>query len=248
MAMAIEAIPAPFPIRVQLPTPSHSWFLGAPALPAETQWPAYEGRPLGFLACLDLAEMRAVLPIEWLPGTGTLSFFYDLEGQPWGFDPKDRGRWAVIHSLAPERPVAPPGSRRVEFRRLQTYPHHTRAEIQQLALTAEERELYWDIHAARNGKGPGHQIGGFPSIVQNDDLEVVSELASGGTYCGDGISTERGKELAPDAREWRLLLQLTSDETVDFMWGDAGNLYFMIKESDARAGRFERTWLQLQCH
>ena len=49
------------------------------------------------------------------------------------------------------------------------------------------------------------------------------------------------------AADWRLLLQLDSDDGVDFMWGDAGVLYFWIREADARAMRFDRVWLVLQC-
>ena len=32
------------------------------------------------------------------------------------------------------------------------------------------------------------------------------------------------------------------------MWGDFGMIYFWIRESDARAGRFDNAWLILQCH
>jgi uncharacterized protein YwqG len=32
------------------------------------------------------------------------------------------------------------------------------------------------------------------------------------------------------------------------MWGDAGILYFWIREEDARAGRFDQAWAVLQCH
>ena len=34
----------------------------------------------------------------------------------------------------------------------------------------------------------------------------------------------------------------------DVMWGDAGIIYFWIRESDARARRFDASWVILQCY
>lgn len=49
-------------------------------------------------------------------------------------------------------------------------------------------------------------------------------------------------------RDWTLLLQLPSDEdNAGWMWGDVGRLYFWASRTQARAGRFEHTWLFLQC-
>jgi uncharacterized protein YwqG len=49
-------------------------------------------------------------------------------------------------------------------------------------------------------------------------------------------------------QDWRLLLQLDSDEHMDVMWGAAGMLYFWVREQEAAAGRFENVWVILQCH
>ena len=87
---------------------------GLPRVPASFVWPSNkEGRPLGFLAQLDLAEVRAAAEIEWLPKAGTLLFFYDVIEEPWGHEPEDRGGWKVIYldegralaeATAPEAP------------------------------------------------------------------------------------------------------------------------------------------------
>ena len=74
---------------------STSYLGGMPPWPADTPWPARDGAPLTFLACIDLAVVEAALPVPWLPATGRLLFFYDAEKQPWGFDPKDRGSWVL---------------------------------------------------------------------------------------------------------------------------------------------------------
>ena len=58
----------------------------------------------------------------------------------------------------------------------------------------------------------------------------------------------RAKKLEAGARDWRLLFQVESDGNAKMMWGDAGRLYFWIRDEDLRAARFYRTWLVFQCH
>jgi uncharacterized protein YwqG len=57
----------------------------------------------------------------------------------------------------------------------------------------------------------------------------------------------RARGLEPDARDWRLLLQLDTDDDASMMWGDLGTLYFSVRENEARAGNFENVWMILQC-
>src|SRR6187399_2818468 len=112
-----------------------SWFLGAPQLDVGVAWPEKDGRRLEFLACIDLAELAAVESIPWLPKTGSLSFFYDMEKQPWGFDPKDRGSWAVIyqtHALQPQ--TEPFKSRNMAFRAIRSLPSTGRPVVESLSL------------------------------------------------------------------------------------------------------------------
>jgi len=70
---------------------------GLPEMPAHLEWPVWKGKPLSFLAQLDLAEMSAVLP-AFLPTSGYLFFFYDQDQDVWGFDPEDFGGWRVLHA------------------------------------------------------------------------------------------------------------------------------------------------------
>ena len=81
-------------------------------------------------------------------------------------------------------------------------------------------------------------------------MESESQFASNGIDLGDSGagSTPRAMALRDGANEWRLLFQIDSDEAADMMWGDVGTIYFWIRESDARARRFEASWLILQCH
>ena len=99
------------------------------------------------------------------------------------------------------------------------------------------------------GDGPCHQVDGFPSPIQGDEMELECQLVSNGIYCGDssGYESAEAAALRGGASDWRLLLQVDSDDDLKMMWGDGGVLYFWIREADARAGRFENTWVVLQC-
>jgi uncharacterized protein YwqG len=206
---------------------AHSWFLGEPDLPAGTAWPEWKGRKLGHLASIDLEQLQTALAMDWLPRQGSLAFFYDLEERPWG-EPKHRGGWSVIHR--PDRATSrSPESRPISFQTVLTYPPSDRPEAEAFDFNDAEWDLYCDLEHARTGVEYVHKLGGFQSVIQSDSLEEESQ---------EGIEGRN---------DWRLLLQIASDQSLDFSWGDGGNLYFMIRESDARAGRFEDVWLISQC-
>ena len=67
--------------------------------------------------------------------------------------------------------------------------------------------------------------------------------------CPRHISADMEADIEEGAKDWILLLQLTTLETGDWqwMWGDCGMLYFYIKKQDLAAKRFENTWYALQC-
>jgi uncharacterized protein YwqG len=46
----------------------------------------------------------------------------------------------------------------------------------------------------------------------------------------------------------RFLLQVDSDDAAGMMWGDAGMLYFWIRDDDLAARRFDRAWCVMQCY
>ena len=84
-------------------SPSRSHLGSVPALPPGIGWPEHKGRRLGFLAQLWLPDIHAAHAIGWLPATGSLLFFYDIDEQPWGFDPADRGSARVLYVPPPRR-------------------------------------------------------------------------------------------------------------------------------------------------
>ncbi len=249
------SIVAPGVHLVPSDAPSRSHWGGAPGLPAG-DWPTRNGRKLTFLARVSLAELHRAHRIGWLPTTGALLFFYDLEEQPWGFDPKDKGSGAVLHVPDLDSPITPVKSkdgggiapRSMSFRLIQTLPSWEREAVQELTLSDDEFDEYSDLAEAPYDGHARHQVGGLPVPVQGDQMELECQLASNGIYIGDpsGYADPRARPLEAGAAEWRLLLQFDTDDDLGVMWGDCGRLYFWVRESEAKAGRFGGTWLILQ--
>ncbi len=260
VAALAAPIAAPAVHIVKTDAPSRSHFGGSPNLPPGLDWPERNGTRLEFLARLSLPEIGVAHPIDWLPGDGALLFFYDLAEQPWGFDPKHRGGWAVLHVPDLTGPVSQPEDqtkrnasevphRNVAYRRIDVLPSLERDIAGPLQLNDKESDLYFELaeHAFRGD--PKHQVAGFPATVQGDGMELECQLASNGVYCGDArYDDPRVGQLTPGAANWRLLFQFDTDDDLAVMWGDAGVVYYWIEEQAARAGRFENAWLILQCY
>lgn len=233
----------------------------ADCLPAD-EWPKCNGVPLSLLAQLDLSEIRLANGPDWLPSDGRLLFFYDTEQQPWGFAPSDRDGWCVIYQpsgASDSSSVAAPdlprnlifAEKRVCASASQSLPDASpdRIDMDLSGLTDGEFDQLYDATEERCEGLPAHQVGGFPSPIQGDHMELEAQLVSNGLYCGDssGYDDPRARELGSGARDWVLLLQLDSDDDVDMMWGDGGRLYYWIREQDARRADFGNVWLVLQC-
>lgn len=212
---------------------------------------------MSFLGQVRLDELPAIDPESPLPRTGLLSFFYDCENQPWGFDPKDKSGHRILYckdatrlqrqvtpeevedegwflecKLVPELGASLPGNP-PEF------------------LPEDESDAYYELvvdNASREVSGH-HQLMGLPAEIQNP-MELECQLASHGLYCGgpSGYNDPRSKELEAGAADWRLLLQIDSEDQADMMWGDCGMLYFLMRKQDLADADFSRSWLVLQCH
>lgn len=238
---------------------SRSHFGGNPNLPQGIAWPERNGKKLGFLARLSLPEIHSAHSIDWLPDSGALLFFYDMEEQPWGYDPEDRGSSVVLH--VPDIPMADSLHLETEdgdsilphqnlaFRRIDVNPSWERESVRALELNSKEDDLYFERTESVFQGEPKHQVSGFPSPVQGDQMELECQLVTNGLYCGNpsGYEDSRAEALKPGASNWRLLFQFDTDDDLDVMWGDCGTIYYWVEEHAARRGDFQNTWLVLQC-
>lgn len=232
---------------------------GMPNMPQEFAWPDWKGKPQAFLAQLDLAEIHASLP-SFLSASGLLYFFYDQDQGVWGFDPKDLGGWRVLYhpgkadGLAPR--TAPAGlAEEFVYKPKPVAPHRIDLLPDSQTLPGSEYEwdrdgdAYQELREAAFAGLTHHQVTGYVTAVQNAEMERECQLASNGIYVGnpEGYKDPRVPGLEAGAADWKLLLQLDSDDDTGWMWGDVGTLYFWIRESDARTGDFGKVWMVFQC-
>lgn len=246
-------------LRLVAASTGRSQLCGRPRLGERLAWPQKNGRPLSFLAQIDLEEVRTAGGPDWLPTLGRLFFFYDIDGGGWGFSPADGGDWAVLFDDAagpdpaesrPPDPTPPEFAlQTIGFRPHPSLPSEQRLQADTAPLDDSEADAVFEAVQAGDGNERLHQIGGWPRPIQNDDMELECQLASNGIDCGDPDAhrSDAAKRLAAGADEWRLLLQLDSDDDSGMMWGDSGLLYFWIREREARAGDFSKPWMILQC-
>ncbi|MDP1848993.1 MAG: DUF1963 domain-containing protein [Solirubrobacteraceae bacterium] len=199
---------------------------GLPDLPADSTWPQREGRPMVFLAQVDLAEVAPhAEPDEGLPAAGLLSLFVD------GHELPEPGSWELrfttpgVALARLEAPVELAGYDRlapvrlVPKREMSWLPAQSNVlyliGLQWPQISEYEEALDdWD-------ERPIHRMLGHPTLLQPPDPRDADF-------------------------ELRLLLQVDYDDAAGWMWGDVGCLHVWIRRDDLAAGRFDRAVLEAQ--
>lgn len=243
---------------------------GRPLVPAGFEWPVWEGHgPLSFVAELDLEALgRSGLEHGLrLPRTGRLLFFYfdgsfdDFAGVVGTWEKESLAGARVIRVRSEEGPseerAAPQGvlefeSKELGGRSILTFPgwEHPalRREFQTPGMDDREwldhpvnadafTEAVWELF-----NDPGrHQVGGWGDPVQGPiEFEVAQAALETPFEYGDQTHTA-------EALQWRLLLQVDSDDDVAMMWGDVGMLYWMCRDGAQEQDGAEQTSFTWQC-
>lgn len=242
---------------------------GLPDLPKELAWPTWKDIPLAFVAQINLAEVPTLDEANLLPASGILSFFYDADHVPVGFDPALRGGWRVLYGngdrsrlrrvpvpaalLAKEPTWMPNGQQYVPcaltFAREMTLPPADSTDIEVLQFSSQERDAYWKVLSALEQRIPGsmHRLLGHPDALQGD-MQVESQLVSHGLSLGNGWPDDRTRmeQLRNGVQDWRLLFQLDSDPNAEMLWGIEGRCYYWIQTDALRMHQFENVWFIMQ--
>lgn len=209
-----------------------SQLYGAPHLRNPADWPQHDGRPMLLLCQIDLAAAAVAPPF---PAEGALLFFAaaDAEAEPALDDSFNPAAWRVLWVPALATAALPAGVADLPpalplklAADTAVWPQPDAPVVQAQGWPPAKIEAYRQFVDATQpeGPGPGHRLGGYPTVMQHNDLELDA-------------AHEAGDEGAP--ARWRLLLQLDSDDV--FMWGtDSGTLYFMVHEDDLALRDFTR--------
>ena len=235
---------------------------GDPDLPAGFAWPTWaatvprsfgrRSKPLetalAFVAQLRLSDLAPLDAHGELPPEGLLYFFYDTETQPWCLDAAEAAGGRVI--FVPDESSRLARTRRPDVgttRRLRACAVALRTEwtLPSGILYDDDGEndaydaLVTRLHAGdeKHSDTDVQRVLGWTQGVQDPPEECGPD-----TYTGP---PEREHALAED---WRLLLQLDSDEeSHGCCFGDLGRVFFMAHAKDVRERHFDRAWYTLQC-
>ncbi|MEM6567852.1 MAG: YwqG family protein [Planctomycetota bacterium] len=222
---------------------------GTPDLPRAIQWPVQrftervglfkkrdvvrEG-PLDFLAQIRCEDVPKGSVPGAFPDHGILYAFYDAVRAPWDVAACDGREALLLHCVDvddlvratppdPDRPSFAPCPVDVALGWTLPTDDLPVPDADDEACEAYYEELLPVIQGPEND--PSHRLFGEARWIQSDALE--------------------------DRPSERLLLQIDSDSGQDgpgWMWGDAGTLYFLIRDADLGAGRFSLARLVLQCY
>ena len=240
-----------------------SYLGGSPDLPPDFAWPSWNGRDLAFLAQIELSAIAAAGAHGVLPPHGLLLFFYDLARLPSGLSPSHRGSCRVVavagelerdERRSPALPTLP-----IEVSAELMLPGAWSFQAEELELSPDELDT-WDALRARLALAQGveleeasaerfalHRLLGFPEEIGRE-IEVDCELASAGLNADDAdVYYESRAHHEAAARTWRLLLQLSADDSLG-LWTarEFERLYVCIRESDLRARNFDGAWAALR--
>ncbi|GCE31837.1 hypothetical protein KDA_73210 [Dictyobacter alpinus] len=252
MAPAISLVTAPTPEAAMVV--GNSKIGGLPDLPMDIEWPRWKQLPLAFVAQLRLEELSSYDSARALPVHGMLWFFYAARQQVYGANPDDMGSWSVLfrHDATHLRPRLPPVSLpcsdrfsacRIKFANDFTLSQLPTSLLTHFDWSDDEQDRYDQlVSSLYTGTEPSHHVLGHPYMLQ-DDMQEQCQLMHAGVR---DATDPRIELLTTRSRDWRLLLQVDTDERIHMRWGSTGMLYYWIRWPDLQASYFDDTWLILQ--
>ena len=248
------------------PTPDSANAVGAsrlgglPDFPDGQAWPAMNGAPMSFVGQIRLQDAHALDGGEALPAAGLLSFFYDASQQTYGGDPNDHAGLSVLYFGASAQaglvhhvgfpaalpPAAQFASAAVTLAPVATYAQDLQAELPERKISAQDQKRFEAAltHLAPSTT-PRHQLLGHPNTIQ-DDMRQQCQFAANGVADPSTLDQKQADALVASANDWRLLLQVDSDQRLNMQWGSSGMLYFWIRQQDLAIANFSHCWVVLQ--
>ena len=245
---------------------------GWPDLASDERWPMWRGRPMAFLAQIDLERAHAQIPNLMVPKKGVLSFFlgcgedtYDKDGDPrerymvdllLGSEAEHEDGWKVIYTPCNEslvRKIYDQAPLPELFDPAEcapkpggkTFPDEQTAIFSQWAWSDEVVDRYSALLEKVNPPEDDEEAYTNQLLGQPALIQFTPpELFCASASSGlDPWSSIEEPQAREGSRDWCLLLQLVSDHHADFCWGDAGHIYFYADRERIKVGDFSKTWL-----
>lgn len=212
---------------------------GTGLLPAGEPWPTRrpDGRPLSFVAALDLGELPTLAP---LPPDGTLLIYWDFdwfEPRPFDFAAGTRVYWVAAGEPTVEEQLGPPQWRfgPVPLDGLAT---PILGDYEDFEVSDEVFDAVLEPLAERKF----HQLLGAPRNIQGPVLDDIAYSFENGRPESRLPYTDA--ELRGDG--WTLLALIHEEEGIEI--GDSGAIYLVMPEADLHARRFDRVVGLMQDH
>lgn len=243
---------------------------GKPFLPKKMDWFRNDfigkkdnGKPLSFLAQLNMEELSEFDFDDMLPKKGMLYFFYDFDEEPIGCMERERngakiyfydGNMEELEELdfpqdldkkfcIPQFDIH--FSTRYELPMCEEY-----REIMQEDIGYDEYNHELDLLCLnRSNDEEITKVLGYADLCQGSML-LQCELIRNGIDCNNFDYLSYRKEYANASVEWILLFQIDTISNSDFelMFGDCGRLYFYIRKDDLKKKNFAGGWFISQCY
>ncbi|WP_395753766.1 DUF1963 domain-containing protein [Prosthecobacter sp.] len=170
---------------------------GRPDLPADMEWPQYEGKHLVFVAQFALGDLGGWAQMMGLPAAGHLYFFHDQD-HTWELGPKQEGFQGVIYSPASRKDlhradfpadIAEGAEHQCPLCKIERHPLQQNAppwapiwqstqapsEEDLLAINDYNTRLFDHLRGTlgwpEKETEPWHALGGFPTKLVQDPVE-----------------------------------------------------------------------------
>jgi uncharacterized protein YwqG len=240
---------------------------GRPDVPADFEWPQEYNVSMTFIVQFNLQETAPFDQFGELPSRGFLYFFKveeciisdslykvifldsDLSqlhraNFPENL-PEDDGSWCKYRLEA----------HRIKFAEEMTFPpYEQKRRFAEIGFTKDEADNLWEfLHSGESRHmpyEPKHRLLGYHDCFSNDDMQF--ECALNAHQVRWDILKEdytldkddpRWSEIERECTRWRLLLQVDTDMDFPMMWGDAGTIFFWIRDDDLAKGVFDSVYL-----
>jgi uncharacterized protein YwqG len=244
---------------------------GCPDLSENISWAKsnFDSRYLSFLGQVNLREVKMLDELDFLPQSGLLYFFFNLDSGDDGKVIFSKEEIGLVRANPPEELKAQnkpfwkqlltgkAKKRILKESKVEIYKEYDVPSWDSLRLEKIQKETNAIIQPIDSFKE-----GIFEDIYEEGETETTSNHHLLGHYKGiqneyhelnfldKNTSDLQNLTLAEinKALKWKLLFQFDSDNNLEMSWGDWGRIYFFIHEDDLKKQNFDNVKISADCY